>query len=262
MNNNNINAILNFIASCNEFINGKFLFATSKLQSMYDEIIASPDLEKLFLECNSDFDYSLEMTKAYVKTPTKLGYFTKPEELDKFLALTFGVLREIKEETIDFNIFASKYFSSEDKTPPTQKFAQSVIVPLRDTVAKYFDLDQNNKAKNVLTDFVEDEKQEEVEEISEVKEEEPEINLAPIFEKIKEVSSNMLTIVKQEKKLKIEIKSDATFVLSEIINACEQNDIEKAYALVVGFRYLAKNIKSLKYQMQAIESVLTNLENI
>lgn len=263
MDNNNVNAILNFVASCNEFINGKFLFATAKLQSMYDEILLSPDLDKLFLECNKDFDYSLEMTKAFVKMPTKIGYFTKPEELDKFLALVFGILKEIKEETLDFNIFASKYFSSEDKTPPTQKFAQNVILPLRDTVAKYFELDENNKTRNVLTDFVIEEKQEEqTTPVSEPVEEEPKIDLTPIFEEIKDISSNMLTIVKQMQKLKNDIKSDAIFILSEIINACSFSDIEKAYALVVGFKYLAKNIKSIKYQMQALEVVLMKLENI
>ena len=263
MNNNNVNAILNFIASCNEFINGKFLFAASKLQSLYDEIVLSPDLDKLFFECNSDFNYSLEMTKAFIKTPTKIGYFTKPEELDKFLALTFGVLKEIKEETIDFNIFVNKYFSSEDKTPPTQKFTQNVIVPLRDTVSKYFELDENNKTKNTLTDFVEETKQKEhIEPASEVIEEEPKIDLKPIFEEIKSISSNMLIVVKQERKLKNDFKSDATFILSEIISACSQNDVEKAYALIVGFKYLAKNIKNIKYQMRELELVLLKLENI
>lgn len=262
MDKNNVNAILNFIASCNDFIGGKFLFAPAKLQSMYDEILLSPDLNNLFGECNKDFNYSLEMTKAFVKMPTKLGSFTKPAELDKFLALVFGVLKEIKEETLDYNIFVGKYFSAEDKIPPTKKFAQNVVVPLRDTVAKYFELDEHNKTRFALTEFVEEKPEEIIEPEAEKVEEEPKIDLAPIFERIKDICSNMLTIVKQTQKLNSDVKSDAVFVLSEIINACEAGDIEKAYALVVGFRYLAKNIKTIKYQMNALEMVLIELENI
>lgn len=263
MNNNNINAILNFIAGCNEFINGKFLFATAKLQSLYDEILISPDLDKLFGECSQDFNYSLEMTKAFVKMPTKIGYFTKPEELDKFLALIFGVLKEIKENTLDFNVFVNKYFPLDDKTPPTQKFAKSVIVPLRDTVAKYFELDQNNKTRFVLEDFVEEAKEEQqpkTEEEPQVKEDE--INLAPIFDAINEISQEMLTIVKQDKRLKNELQNDASFVLGEITHACLENDIEKAYALIVGFKYLSNNIKSIKLQMRRLSDVLEQLESI
>ena len=262
MNNNNVNGILNFIASCNEFIGGKFLFASAKLQSIYDEILQCPDSVKLFDDCNQDFNYSLEMTKAFIKMPTKVGTFTKPEELDKFLALVFGVLKELKENTLDFNIFLTKYFTGEDKVPPTQKFASLVMVPFRDTVAKYFELNENNKTRYEIQDIssepVEEEKMEE-----EIKEEESEtVNLLPIFEKIKEISAQMIALIKQDIRIKGAIKADLTFVLTEIVKSCDQLDIEKAYALIVGLKYMTVKIRSVKYLMQELILVLMQLETM
>lgn len=137
--------VLNFIAQCNEFVEGKFLFASQKLENLYQKILESPALVELFLQCSEDFKYSLEMTKAFIKTPTKAGTFTPPKEPDKFLALIFGLLKEINEKTVNFNVFVPKYFSEDAKIPPTQAFANQVILPLKSTVAKYFEVDENNK---------------------------------------------------------------------------------------------------------------------
>ena len=262
MEQNRQNSILNFLASCNEFLSGKFLFASAKLISMYEELVQSPPLKELFEQCSQDFDYSLQCTISLVKTPTKPGYFERPEQLDKFLALVFGILKDIYEEKIDFNIFVSKYFSADEKLRPTQKFAAEMILPLRDTVAKYFELDENNTARFVLGAF-EEEKQSEIEpQKVEEEEKEEEFDLTPVFENLKKVALNMMALAKEDKKMKTELKTDLLFVLSELLSACKTGDIEKAYALVVALKYITKKQRNLAHLMAELLFVVAALENL
>ena len=261
MDKNRENSILNFIANCNEFLAGKFLFASSKLHAIYEDIKSSEPLDELFEQCNEGFNYSLESTKALIKTPTKAGYFTAPEELDKFLALVYGILKDIYEGVIDFNLFVTKYFSNDEKTPPTVKFGKEVIIPLKDTVAKYFELDETNEQKFALEAFEKPEPEIVAVEIEEEVEEEL-FDLEPIYYQIKTLSEKMLHLVKLEEKLPVSLKSDASFLLSEIIKACENEDIEKVYSLLIGFKYMQKNIKVLNGLMTHLLLVMAELENI
>lgn len=261
MEKNKENSILNFIANCNEFLAGKFLFASSKLHSIYETIKNSEPLDELFLQCNEGFNYSLESTKSLIKTPTKAGYFTPPEELDKLLALIYGILKDIYNNEIDFNLFATKYFSNEDKTPPTVKFGKEVIIPLRDTVAKYFELDEKNEQKFALEETVE-EKRVVQEELTEQENEEPEYDLSSVYYQIKTLSEKMLSILRTEEKLNSLLKSDSIFILSEIIKSCNDEDIEKVYSLLIGFKYMQKHIKSLNSLMTHMLLVVAELENI
>lgn len=256
MDTNKEKSISNFIANCNEFMTGKFLFASSKLVSILEDINQSEHLLELFTQCSEGFDYSLESTKAFIKTPTKPGVFNKPEELDKFLALTFALLKDINEEKIDFNIFVSKYFGGLEELPPTQNFARLVITPFKETVAKYFELDDSV----VLRQQIEPQKQEEIEEKPE--EEAMSIDLTAYYDQIIAISQNLLMLVKENGRIKQNIKTDASFILGEIISACKSEDIEKAYVLIVAFKYMQKHLRGTKHLIEELLFVLKQLENL
>lgn len=261
MKTNQQNSILNFIASCNEFLAGKFLFAASKLTSIFEEIEQNPVLKDLFVQCNQDFDYSLQCTISLVKTPTKPGYFVRPEELDKFLALTYGILKDIYEQKIDYNIFVSKYFSSDDKNPPTKRFGEEVILPLKDTVAKYFELDAQNTVRHATDQIEQELDQPEQEQQAQEQVEQEQFDLTPVFESLVKIAQNMMTIAKEDKKIKQHIKADLIFVLSQLVKACKDGDIEKAYAFVISLKYITAKIRSLKHLMAELLFVMMQLEN-
>ncbi len=228
--------VLNFIAECNEFIEGKFLFASQKLEALYKAILESPALVELFLQCSEDFKYSLEITKAFIKTPTKPGTFTPPKEPDKFLALVFGLLKEINEKTVNFNVFVPKYFSEDSKVPPTQAFANQVIIPLKSTVAKYFEVSEYSKehfSKEQIKNQIEEVKEEIKEEVNQVGQE--------------EIASNDIDAVAEKNNITIETqiqeKKEPT-----IISTLEEE--RKTY--IVTYEDLMEALKLLLKEIQTI----------
>lgn len=250
------NTILNFIASCNEFTAGKFLFASSKLLILLTEIENSEDLKQLFEECEQDFNYSLEFTKAFVKMPTKLGTFTRPEELDKFLALFYGVLKEIRDGKYEFNEFVSKYFSFDEKLPPTQTFAREVIKPLKETIAKYFEVDENNA---VHYNEPMQESHKESLQIEEPVQDDSQNKLEEIFVSVQELVQNMIFMTRQSKISK-KRKSDLLFMLSELMSACEKKDIEVVCVLIVALKYITPIFSKIRFIVSELEKIVTNQE--
>lgn len=257
-------SVLNFIANCNEFISGRFLFTSVKISQIADAIEQSPPLLELYNQCLDGFNKSLENTKAFIKTPTKPGYFVMPEELDKFIALAFGVILDVKAKQLDFNLFLKKYFSGDEKLTEIQKFSNEFLIPLRNTIAKYFELSQDNTTKYQI-DFSKLVNEEPVEQTEpeveeEVEQEEFEEEDLINYDLAKEIALELLNIVKNTRKVHPEIKSDAIFVLSEIISACEEKDIHSLYALILGLKYIQPKFKNTNALMKELLLLFDNLE--
>lgn len=255
MNQLNQNSVLNFIATCNEFIKGKFLFVGTKIVSIYEDVLLSEPLTELFSQCQEDFNASFEFTKAFIKLPTKAGTFQRPEELHKFLALVYVILEDVKTGELDLDLFLQKYFSGDEQTPPAKKFALEVITPLRDTVAKYFELPFENEAKfeliadeDVEMDF---EKQEENDVVAEQKSFEKGDELPVVFDfnfnKVISLSNEIKAMLENIEKIDISAKYDAIFMLTELLNASINADFGGAKAIAIGLYYVSKKIVGLKF---------------
>ena len=270
--------IYNFIADCNEFLDGKYLFANTKILHILEAAQQSKDLMELFTQCSEDFNYSLESTKSFIKTPTKPGYFQAPQELDKMLALVYCLLNDFKDEKINFNVFVSKYFSGDEKLPPHQKFGVEIIKPLKETVAKYFELDdkstktyskaeidaKNMELKEASEKAPEEVKQEQVKETStETHDEEEDLKeqLKLLINEISAESKSLIFVIKNNQRIKPNVAQDAVFLISEIVIACESQDFERVYALLVGFRYLFKHLKNSKKEALNLLSLIDEFES-
>lgn len=242
MENNEINKILNFIAHCNEFINGKFLFANLKLKEIMQAMENSEQISLLVSQCEADFKYSLEQTKAFIKTPTKPGYFVKPEEPDKFIALCHCLIKDFALEVKDFDAFAKKYFEDE-KVSIQEKFSKQILEPFKNLIADYFELSKDNE-----TFFKIDDTKKEIEEI---KVEPCENKKGQIYLEMSEVCSNLIAQISANEFDK-DLKNSALMILFEVIKACEREDEDNIYALLIGLSFMEDKFKSLAHLFEEL----------
>lgn len=241
--NNDFNSVLNFIFHCNEFINGKFLFSSLKVKEIYLAMQDSHQINDLVVQCENDFKYSLQMTKSFIKTPTKNGYFVAPEEPDKFIALCYNLFKNISEQKIDFDSFLLKYFL-DDKLSINANFAKKIIVPLRDMIADYFDLEKENETffkieepeqKTVQSNTVEDK--------------------SNVFAEIIPICENLIVQIK-DLNIKRETKNFSILILGEMIKSCRRKDEENLYALMIGLFKMKNQLKTVSHLFDELNFVL------
>ncbi len=250
MENNEINKILNFIAHCNEFINGKFLFANLKLKEISQAMEDSEQISLLLSQCETEFKYSLEQTKAFIKTPTKPGYFVKPEEPDKFIALCHMLIKDFALEVKDFDSFVKKYFEDE-KISNQEKFCKQILEPFKNLISDYFELSKDNET---FFQIVEVKKELPVE----VKIDKCENTKSQIYLEMSEVCKNLITQIKANEFDK-DVKNSALIILLELIRACEREDEQNVYALLIGLSFIEDKFKSLSYLFDELALIFEKL---
>jgi len=225
--------INSFMNSCDDLINGKFIFATNKIDNILKAISDSPELYEVVAECLKDFNYEKEFGRARVKLPTKRGTFKMPEDNMSLIPLVFCMLVEIEEEKIDFKQFLADYFDSEEEgVSQFENFAKQVIVPFKNAIAYLFDIEGQNKFKQTE----EPEQEEEVETTS--KEEK-------YFEDVKALNDEILEVMEYYK-IKPELVEDLQYEIEALNNAIEQKRIKDVNAYVIAVIYIIKQIKKLR----------------
>lgn len=249
MENNEINKILNFVAHCNEFINGKFLFANLKIKEIEQSIEDSEQISLLIKQCETDFKYSLEQTKAFIKMPTKPGYFVKPEEPDKFIALCHLLIKDIALGVKDFDSFATKYFEDEQLSIQ-EKFCKQIIEPFKNLIADYFELSKDNETFFKL----EKSKKEPKSENTKIEQDDKK----QIYLEIIEVCKNLIEQITTNDFEK-NLKNSALIILLEVIRACERQDEQNVYALLIGLSYLEDKFKPLNHLFDELALVFEKL---
>lgn len=232
--------IMNFIAHCNQFLDGKYLFATSKLKEINEDICTSKGLSLLKDECLDGFNASLFKTKCLVKLPTKNGTFTSPTEKEDFIAIAFTFVDDICNEVVDYDNFTVKYFSSEKNE---NKFAKQVIEPLKLIVSKLFNLPEDNETEYNIEAVVK-------------KNETP----MATAEKINNsnaiaVVENLLKIIGMKQKLDQD-QTNAFIILRELKNALENNQVSEIQVLCIAIGYIKKFLSGLDYMVEELEFCL------
>lgn len=232
--------IMNFIAHCNHFLDGKYLFATSKLKEINEDIRASKDLSLLKDECLDGFNASLFKTKCLVKLPTKNGTFTSPTEKEDFIAIAFTFIDDICNEVVDYDNFTVKYFSSEKNE---NKFAKQIIEPLKLIVSKLFNLPEDNETEfNVATV------------VQKVEMPVPAVEKHDNSDAIA-VAENLLKMIGMKQKLDQD-QTNAFVILRELKNALENNQVSEIQALCVAVGYIKKFLPDLDYMFEELEFCL------
>lgn len=228
-----------FMSSCDDLINGKFIFAGNKVANILKAISDSPELYEVIAECLKDYNYEKEFGRAKVKLPTKRGSFKMPEENTSIIPMVFCMLVEIQENKIDFKQFLADYFESDDDdVSQFENFAQTVIVPFKNAIAYLFDIEGQNKFKP---------QPEKAPETPVKKVEQPKVSdkQAEYFTDIKNICADILDSMNFIK-IKPEIADDLKYMIDSLLKAVEAKQIKNVNAYVIGTIYILKQIRKLR----------------
>lgn len=228
-----------FMSSCDDLINGKFIFAGNKVANILKAISDSPELYEVIAECLKDYNYEKEFGRAKVKLPTKRGSFKMPEENTSIIPMVFCMLVEIQENKIDFKQFLADYFESDDDdVSQFENFAQTVIVPFKNAIAYLFDIEGQNKFKP---------QPEKAPETPAKKVEQPKVSdkQAEYFTDIKNICADILDSMNFIK-IKPEIADDLKYMIDALLKTVEAKQIKNVNAYVIGTIYILKQIRKLR----------------
>lgn len=126
----------NFLISCQDLIECKFLVAEYKLQKTLQDLANASEICSLVGECLEQFNREREFAKAFVQDGNGDYMFVLPEEEYKIIALVFCTLMDIDAKKIDFTDFVKRFFGREENA--YGNFVQAMIVPFRDLIAEAF----------------------------------------------------------------------------------------------------------------------------
>ena len=252
------------LATCDELINGRFIFAENIIAKILQNISESDEIYGLIAECMKNFNFEKEFNRAKVKLPTKDGYFIMPESKAIVLPLVFCILVDIRDKKINFHEFVRNYFMSEDLNE-FDNFTKTVIVPFKNAIAYCFDLDNKNEdfePKEYSQTNIEELKHNNCENINDECDEQVSVNKSvnkidkvlegnqetrDFVEDIAIIVNQMLAELNSEKKVKEELKNDIEYLLNNMLYNCKNFDTRNLSANIVAVEYVVKPVKSLKF---------------
>ncbi len=95
-------------------------------------------------------------------------------------------------------------------------------------------------------------------EIETQKDEVKEVNCSKYFDEIKKLANDMMTEIDYTTRLRSDLREEAYIVLDAIVNACEIQNLKILNGLVVGFDFIASNIKVVKFLYKEMKNVLVD----
>lgn len=234
-----------FMSSCDDLINGKFIFAGNKVSGILKAINESPELYEVISECLKDFSYEKEFGRARVKLPTKKGQFKMPEDKMTMIPLVFCMLVEIQENKIDFKQFLADYFDSDDDKSQFENFVEQVIEPFKNAIAYLFDIEGANKFKPQ-----DNGKEQKSKTVSSKTEE----FFAGIGDICKQIEDDMEYI-----KIKEELFDDIKYMSESIKYAIDKKDVKMVNSLVIGLCYVLKQVRKLRFYERSLRAEMENM---
>lgn len=229
-----------FMSSCDDLINGKFIFATNKVSNILKSINESPELYEVISECLKEFNYEKEFGRAKNKLPTKKGNFKLPESYTSLIPLVFCMLVEIQDGKIDFKQFLADYFDNDEEKTQYECFAEEVIVPFKNAIAYLFDIEGKNKFAEQKEEQKAEPKKEEVKKTYVTGDKE-----TTFLEAIKETATDIVETCNVIK-IKDELNEDISYLVSQLNKAIESKNISQCNALIIGVIYAIKQHKKLR----------------
>lgn len=151
----------NFLNSCDELINCKFLVAEYKLQKMLQELANTQEICSLIGECLESFNRDREFSKSFVQDGNGEFMFILPDEEYKILALVFCTLVDIDAKKIDFTDFVKRFFGNSEN--PYKSFVNAMIIPFKSLIVEAFGF-LNHNTENSQDELQESQEDEDIEE--------------------------------------------------------------------------------------------------
>ena len=250
----NVQAVL---ASCDELIYGRFIFAENIIAKILQEISESEEIFDLIKECMKNFNFDKEFNRAKVKLPTKDGYFIMPESKAIILPLVFCILVDIRDRKLNFHDFLKNYFTSEN-IDEFQNFAESVMIPFKNAIMYCFDM-EDYQTKDIEQKQSGQEIVEEVEKEINQNKVEPtfdEERLNVLFTDFELILDQIKEELKTDRHIKQTIKDDMFYLIGTMKDCCLAKDLKNMSAYIVAIEYIAKNAGNLIFLARELKSKL------
>lgn len=259
-------AIKNLINLCDELTTTKLLFADQKINKILEAIAECSDVYELLSECMNSFNKTKEFDRAFTKDSSGKKVFVMPKEEYKVLALVFCLLVDIGNNKIKFDELITTYFAGEENRLDTQNFMESVILPFKNLLIEAFNLYEEDE------DEIEEDAAPLTEEEIEALSPEERLKLVPfaltratyqpenpdkaitMFILAKDTALEMLDRLCEDKETAQ--SDDIGMMLRSAIMACLDKNYDWLKSIVCGLKYATKGVRSLKYLMRELESIV------
>ncbi|MBQ0017312.1 MAG: hypothetical protein KBT30_01615 [Clostridiales bacterium] len=267
--------ISQFISSCNDMINGKFILADVKILKILNMIASSEELYRYIQECLIDFNFEKEYNRAEVKNRFNNGVFVPPQDRKHLVAMVFSLLVEFDKKHIDFYNFINTNFATLMPGDEYANFAKTLLVPFRDAIAFNFGLYEDSKENyEKIKAFEEKEamvKEEEMQE--EVVEEDSEDKLAQamnnavveaeekIWKDLPVLVDSMMNCVMTDRKIKGENKDNVNYILKTIKYASKYKDMRLISALLTSVDVLTVKATSIRFILKDLKNEILDYYN-
>ena len=245
------------IASCDELINGRFIFAENLIAKILQNISDSKEIYELIAECMQNFNFDREFNRAKVKLPTKDGYFVMPESKAIVLPLVFCIFVDIRDKKLNFHEFLKNYFTSEDMNE-FENFAQTVVVPFKEAIKYCFDLDNQN---HTLVAQKPNEQNNNVEQ-TEVDEQKPkpkqytDTPLSKFMADADIILKQMNDELSLDRKVKQDLKNDLQYLILCMQDCVNKLDIKNLSAYVVALSYMSVKAHPIRFLVADLKQKL------
>ena len=229
----------NFLLSCQDLIECKFLVAEYKLQKMLQDLADASEICSLIGECLEQFNREREFAKAYVQDSNGECMFVLPDEEYKIIALVFCTLMDIDAKKIDFTDFVKRFFGKDDNA--YGNFVDSMIVPFRDLIAEAFGYKM--KSENLSEEMPQS--YDETEDYEEGEDEDKEIDIFEYAQKIAVQILGQLEYAKQDDNVK-----DAKKICRAIVKTTDLKDYDISESLA--FALKCCKLKQVKFLVKEL----------
>ena len=232
--------IENFLMSCQDLIECKFLVAEYKLQIMLQELANASEICSLVGECLEQFNREREFAKAFVQDGHGDYMFVLPQEEYKIIALVFCTLMDIDAKKIDFTDFVKRFFGRDENSYAS--FVNAMIVPFRDLIAEAFGYKVKETAQvpETQTEF-------ETEEVEENQDDEDEED-SDVFDYAQKVAVQILGQLEYARQ--DDCVEDAKQICRAIVKTANLKDYDVSYALA--FALKSCKVKQVKFLVKEL----------
>lgn len=240
--------IENFLVSCQDLIECKFLVAEYKLQKTLQDLANASEICSLVGECLEQFNREREFAKAFVQDGNGDYMFVLPEEEYKIIALVFCTLMDIDAKKIDFTDFVKKFFGKGEN--PYGNFVEAMIVPFRDLIAEAFGYKlkvEEGEKEEIQPSFNENFNQETYEE-DEYDEDEEDEETSDVFEYAQKIAVQILGQLEYTKQ--DDCVKDAMKICRAIVKTTDLKDYDISVSLA--FALKSCKVKQVKFLIKEL----------
>lgn len=136
----------NFLNSCDEFIQGKFILADIKISKILRAISTSKEIYNLMAESLINYDFKKEYTALKTQADEQGKDFSLPSDAQSIISFVFAMLVEIDSKRIDFSDLLSTTFPyATSQREEYAMFSQKFILPFKNSVARVFGIMPNGE---------------------------------------------------------------------------------------------------------------------